>query len=44
MQDGALVSRQIGNVEENWRHRVDDVDLMQYSIDHVADSLQNDQL
>ncbi|MGO9108518.1 MAG: hypothetical protein ACLP9L_04730 [Thermoguttaceae bacterium] len=36
------VSQQISNVEQNWQHRVDDVDLVQYRIDEVADSLQND--
>ena len=40
----ALVSQQISNVEQSWRHRVDDVDLVQYRIDEVADSLQNDAL
>ena len=40
----AAVSRQIGNVQQNWQHRVDDVDLVQYRIDAVADSLQNDTL
>lgn len=40
----ASVSRQIRAVEQNWQHRVDDVDLVQYRIDDVADSLQNDPL
>ena len=40
----ASVSQQISNVEQNWQHRVDDVDLVQYRIDEVADSLQNDTL
>ena len=40
----ASVSQQIRNVEQNWQHRVDDVDLVQYRIDEVADALQNDPL
>jgi hypothetical protein len=40
----ASVSRQINNVARNWQHRVDDVDLVQYRIDEVAESLQNDAL
>jgi len=40
----ASVSQQISNVEQNWQHRVDDVDLVQYRIDAVTDSLQNDKL
>lgn len=40
----ASVSEQIRNVEENWRHRVDDADLVRYRIDEVTDSLQNDKL
>ena len=40
----ASVSQQISNVEQNWQHRVDDVDLVQYRIDDVTDSLQNDKL
>ena len=40
----ATVSQQISNVEQNWQHRVDDVDLVQYRIDEVSDSLQNDKL
>ena len=40
----ASVSQQINNVAQNWQHRVDDVDLVQYRIDEVTDSLQNDAL
>ncbi len=40
----AAVSQQIRNVQQNWQHRVDDVDLVQYRIDEVADSLQDDTL
>ena len=40
----ASVSQQISNVEQTWQHRVDDVDLVQYRIDAVVDSLQNDKL
>ena len=40
----ATVSRQINSVRQNWQHRVDDVDLVQYRIDEVRDSLQNDAL
>jgi hypothetical protein len=40
----AAVSQQIRNVQQNWRYRVDDVDLVQYRIDKIADSLQNDKL
>jgi hypothetical protein len=40
----ASVSQQISNVEQNWQHRVDDVDLVQYRIDEVSDALQNDAL
>lgn len=40
----ASVSRQISSVEQNWQHRVDDLDLVQYRIDEVSDSLQNDTL
>jgi hypothetical protein len=38
------VSQQIPNVEQNWQHRTDDVDLVQYSVDRVSDSVQNDEL
>jgi len=38
----ALLSQQITDVEENWRHRVDDVDLVQYRINEVAELLQRD--
>ncbi len=38
------VSRQVGNLEQNWQHRVDDLDLVQYRIDEMSDSLQNDVL
>ncbi len=40
----ASVSQQISNVEQNWQHRVDDVDLVQYRIDAVSESLQDDKL
>ena len=40
----ASVSREISTVEQSWQHRVDDVDLVQYRIDEVTDSLQNDKL
>ncbi len=40
----ASVSQQISNVAQNWQHRVDEVDLVQYRIDEVTDSLQNDKL
>ena len=38
------VSQEFSDVEENWQHRVDDVDLVQYRIDEVSSSLQNDAL
>ena len=34
----ASMSQQISNVEQNWQHRVDDVDLVQYRIDEVSDA------
>ena len=40
----ASVSQQIRNIEQNWRHRVDDLDLVHYRIDAEADSLQVDKL
>ena len=40
----ASVSQEISDVEQNWQHRVDDVDLVQYRIDEVSASLQNDTL
>jgi hypothetical protein len=38
------VSHQIRNVEQRWQHRTDDVDVVQYSIDRMSDSVQNDEL
>ena len=38
------MSQQISNVDTDWQHRVDEVDLVQYRIDEVTDSLQNDKL
>ena len=40
----ALVSQQVNSVRQSWRHRVDDVDLVQYRIDEVSNALQNDKL
>ncbi len=38
------VSQQIDSVQQGWRHRVDDVDLVQYRIDDVSAGLSNDSL
>ena len=40
----ATVSQEIRDVQQNWQHGVDDVDLVRYRIDEVSDSLQNDSL
>lgn len=40
----ASVSQQISNLEQNWQHHMDDVDLVQYRIDEMSDSLQSDTL
>jgi len=40
----AAVSQQIDNVKQSWQHHVNDLDLVQYRIDEVTDSLQNDAL
>jgi hypothetical protein len=40
----ASVSQQIQDTEQNWRRRTDDVDLVQYSIDEVSNSVKNDEL
>jgi hypothetical protein len=38
------VSQQIESVRQDWRHRVDDVDLVQYRIDEVSAGLTNNAL
>jgi len=38
----AFLSQQISNVQQNWLHRVDDVDLVQFRIDEMTDLLQSD--
>jgi hypothetical protein len=38
------VSQQIDSVRQGWRHRVDDVDLVQYRIDDVSAGISNDSL
>ena len=40
----ASVSQEISDVEQNWQHRVDDADVVQYHIDEVSATLQNDKL
>jgi hypothetical protein len=40
----ASVSQQIRDVEQNWRRRADDLDLVQYRIDKASDSMQDDPL
>jgi hypothetical protein len=40
----AAVSQEIDTVRQNWQHRTDDVDLVQYRIDEVSDGLPKDTL
>jgi hypothetical protein len=40
----AAVSQQIDTVRQNWQHRTDDVDLVQYRIDEVSAGLSSGEL